>query len=219
MPTRGHADIPNMVTAVRDGEPVAVLYVGQGPEAIRRAVYWAAAMLRADSLFVVADARYREYRDMSREQDAARGQEHRPGDFQRDWEAGNREGLTECLMIERLPAMGPSEMVCYPYVRHGRRLTWGQAHPVYKGGDLDGAVPGYARQGFDDARTRMASLMETLERAWGEYTMLQDMTPEERSWRTDRAIARFLSDKDEVGMVVVLKDRSEFMAGREVGVD
>jgi hypothetical protein len=218
-PDEEMSDLRGFVAVVRDGEVKILVYVGHGPLAPRGCVYWAAAMGNADEILLVIDARMKfetvppELAGASEEEKKAYldaiDEEIEPGDFQRAWQAGNRDGLTECLFIHRFPALGPSHMVTYPYVREGRKLTWGEK--MDHGSSLEGAIPKHAKAGFEVAR-EMGAQVYQLVRGVGEAMGLPDP---ERGIYIDRAVARSLSEKKEVGMVGVLADGSHFVAGIE----
>jgi hypothetical protein len=203
-------DITNVVFVVRNGQPRIMVMVGEGQDATRQCVYWSAAVMQADELYLVADTRYREYPDV-KDREGAEAVERtvKHGDFQRDWQAGRRDGLTEALILQRLPAMGPMTITTYPYVRTGRQLVW-QKHPIAgQPNEVEGVVPDYARQGYNDARA--ANLKGVL----GELGDLIGIPEDLRSHHTDRAMARFVSEKKGVGGVIVLDDHSLFVKGKE----
>jgi hypothetical protein len=218
-PDEEMSDLRGFVAVVRDGEVKILVYVGHGPLAPRGCVYWAAAMGNADEVVLVTDARMKfemvppELENASEEEKKAfldaQDDQIEPGDFQRAWVAGDREGLTECLFVHRFPALGPSHMVTYPYVRDGRKLTWGQK--MDHGSRLDGAIPKHARGGFETAREKGAQVHQLVQQV-GEAMGLPEA---EREVFIDRALARSLSEKKEVGMVGVIADGSHFVAGIE----
>jgi hypothetical protein len=196
-PDESFADLPNVVSVFRDDKPVILVYPEGDSEAVRQCVYWAAALLRADALYLVADARFRRMPEGTTPEEAQANEPH-AGDFQRDWEAGRRDGLAECLLVHRLPALGPSELVTFPYVREGRKLTWLESSHMER--ELGGAVPDYARQGFNDARDKARMMQEAAD----EMAVLFDVPPEDRLDTIDRALARFITTKEGVGRVVLL---------------
>jgi hypothetical protein len=218
-PDEEMSDLAGFVAVVRDGEVKMLVYIGRGVTAARECVYWAAAMARADEVLLVTDARFKhemvppEIAEASDEEKRAyleaTEDKIEPGDFQRAWEAGDRDGLTECLFVHRLPALGPSLMVTYPYVRAGRKLTWGKR--MDHGDGIGGAVPDHARDGFQVARQTSDELHQIVQEI-GESMGLPDP---QRGVHLDRAIARVLSEKKAVGMVGVLADKSSFVAGIE----
>jgi hypothetical protein len=212
------SDLRGFVAVVRDGEVKMLVYVGRGPMAARECVYWAAAMTRADEVILVTDARFK-YEMVPPEIAEASDEEKRayleaiedkiePGDFQRAWDAGDRDGLTECLFINRFSALGPSHMITYPYVRDGRKLTWGER--MDHGDEMEGGVPDHARDGFRVAR-QTADKYQMVQKI-GESMGLPDL---QQGVHMDRAMARVMSEKKAVGMVGVLADKSTFVAGIE----
>jgi hypothetical protein len=218
-PDEEMSDLRGFVAVVRDGNVKMLVYVGHGPLAPRGCVYWAAAMTRADEVVLVTDARMKfemvppELKDAPLEEQKAymdaQDDKIEPGDFQRAWQAGNRDGLTECLFVHRFSALGPSHMVTYPYVREGRKLTWGER--MEHGSDMEGAVPKHAKAGFQAARETGEQVHKMIHEI-GESLGLPDP---DRGIHIDRALARILSEKKEVGMVGVLADKSTFVAGIE----
>jgi hypothetical protein len=218
-PDEEMSDLRGFVAVVRDGDVKMLVYVGYGATAARGCLYWTAAMTRADEVVLVSDARFKyemvppELKDASLEEKRAymdaQDAKIEPGDFQRAWLAGNREGLTECLFIHRFSSLGPSHMVSYPYVREGRKLTWGKV--MDHGSNIEGAIPKHARAGFEVASETAAQLHKTVDEI-GESLGLPNP---QRGTHIDRAMARILSEKTEVGMVGVLADKSTFVAGIE----
>jgi hypothetical protein len=218
-PDEEMSDLRGFVAVVRDGDVKMLVYVGHGATAARGCVYWTAAMTRADEVVLVSDARFKyemvppELADASYEEKKAymdaQDDKIEPGDFQRAWEAGNRDGLTECLFVHRFSALGPSHMVTYPYVREGRKLTWGQK--MDHGSDMEGAVPKYAKAGFEMARESAAQIHKMID----DIGASLGLPNPQRGVHIDRAMARTLSEKKEVGMVGVLADKSTFVAGIE----
>lgn len=218
-PDEEMSDLRGFVAVVRDGDVKMLVYVGHGVTAARECVYWTAAMTRADEIVLVTDARFK-YEMVPPEMAGASQEEKKafmdaldaeiaPGDFQRAWLAGDREGLTECLFIQRLSALGPSHMVTYPYVREGRKLTWGKV--MNYGSEMQGAVPRHAKAGFEAARETGEHIHKMVHEI-GESLGFPDP---QRGVHIDRALARILSEKKEVGMVGVLADKSSFVAGIE----
>jgi hypothetical protein len=214
------SDLRGHVTVVRNGEPVMLVYVGNGTEAARQCIYWCAALLRADELVLVTDARMRTYdapknvSDEDRERwlhEADYG--HRPGEFQEDWNEGRRDGITECLIVQRMPAMGPARMNVYPYVRNGRKLTW-QTDPIKDGGEIAGAIPDYARDGYNAARETTAKILAEIDKLWAEAGNAP-LPPPEYQFHLDRALARMASEREGVAAVSVIADRSLFVNGEE----
>lgn len=214
-PNPQESDLRPFVVCVRDGRQVAWVTAGEGQVATRTCVYWGAALMRCELVYVVADARFKYLpKDAGFDEDA-----FQPGDFQREWEAGNREGLTEALAITRLPAMGPATMLSYPYEREGTKLTWlTDAMPPGQPSAMRGALLDQARRGFLDARklTSDPEFLELMDLIGG---LSSDECEEHRSFHFDRAAGRFISGQDQVGRVIVGNPPSIFIGGDEMEVD
>jgi hypothetical protein len=207
------SNLRGFVAVIRNGEIVMLIYVGHGVTAARECVYWAAAMTKADELALITDGFFRFEvlpQGLTEEERKAflAGQDLQPGDFQRAWEAGEREGLTECLWVQRLPAMGPSSLDTWPYVREGRKLTWGEKRYTK---DLGGAITRHAREGYNTAREQGAMVHKMVE----EIGESLGFTGPQRGVHVDRALARILSEKTSIGLVTVIADESIFVAGIE----
>lgn len=217
-PEHEHSDMRGFVAVVRNGEIVMQVFVGPGVTAARECVYWATAMTKADEVVLVTDAFFR-YETTPPEMAEATDEERRawldahdtdimPGDFQRAWEAGQRDGLTECIFIQRFPAMGPVTLITYPYVREGRKLTWADKRQTT---DLTGALTRHAREGYRTSRKEGAQAYAAAEA----IAVMLEVPEPERMVHTDRAVARVLSEKDAVLCVVVTADGSAFVDGYE----
>lgn len=221
-PDDERSDMHGYVAVVRNGRPVALVHIGHGLDAARQCVYYAAALLRADELVLVTDARFRQYQpppDISETERERLFEEadraHRHGQFQDEWKTGQRDGLTECLVIQRIPALGPSTMTMYPYVRDRRKLTWQKDHIADGQQAVQGAIPDYARDGFNAAREHTTELVAQVEGLWVAAGN-EPFPPDKREYHLDRALACFASEREGVGAVTVLSDGSRFVDGEEL---
>jgi hypothetical protein len=192
------SDLRSFVIVVRNGRQVALIFVGAGPDATRHTCYAAAAIMRPHEIFLVADARMRTYAPEAGMPDV------RHGEYQEDWQAGRREGITEAIVVQRMPVIGEATMASYPYVRNGTQLRW-----LKHGGPLkspSGTVINATRQGYANARKSWPQLEAVLNLS-GEYT---EMSKASQEHHTDRACARFLSSQTDA--VVTLFDANVFDA-------
>ena len=179
------SDLPSFVAVVRRGRPVALVYTGPGPDGGRLATYWAAALMRPEEIFTVLDCRSRTASSLEGLGSVQKGK------LDRDWRAGRRSGLVECLWVQRYPVMGPPSYVMYPYERAGRRLTWLEP---WDGDDDDhtaGAIPEHARQGYNDGRANLARIVPDLQVEADRIGVPDD----ERELFFDWALARLCSEQ------------------------
>jgi hypothetical protein len=204
-PDEDAADLRPVALPVRTGRMVATLQVGFGDQAARAVVYYAAALFRADEVYLVADSR------MTTK--ATEEPRHlRLGELQEEWEAGRRSGITECMVIYRMALLGPGSCHIYPYERRGMKLRWLEQtilSDTTPGARLGGAIPDAARQGFADAG-RLAEFAPLLAAA---QAMALDEA--ERDYHWDRGAARYASAQEGVGLVAVVEDHSLFDDGQE----
>ena len=195
-------DLFGYCVVVRGGEQVAICHVGPGPEAVRKMVYWAACLMRPDPLLLVADVRFRY---MEPEQTL----EH--GELAQMWEQGQREGITEAIVISTLSPSDPPTLTAFPYERRGKALRWLPAMPVSSA--VDGAIVDHARMGFEGA-DKAGTLP-----IWEELKQLaQSEMPQgfDLDGILDRASARIASEKPEVQRVSLLNQRLSYVGGEEV---
>jgi hypothetical protein len=202
------SDLRNFTVCVRQGENAFLLEVGSGVDAVRQTCFWSAALIPCDEVYLVADGRFKnvELKDW----DDPNFVEPEKGEFQREWEAGRRQGLNEGLMISRFPYIGNPSLRVYPYKRKGTKLTWDTGDP---GGQIaGGAVPNFAADGFR-ARREHSDEMWQIMHDMGDS---MDLDRERQQYHMDRAMARLVSEKDGVYRVAVLEDGSTFMDGKEI---
>lgn len=183
-PNEEASDLLPFVVVVRDGREVGLVYSGSGPDGARLAVYWAAALMRPHEIFLVADSRMRNV-PPGEDLDSIE-----QGDIARDWRAGKREDTYEAMLVHRYPVMGPSTFAIYPYERNGRRLRW-RDRVAPEGASMDGAIPDYARRGYNDGRANLSKMMPDL-KAGAEALGL---SPPAREQHLDRALGRFCSER------------------------
>jgi hypothetical protein len=207
------SDLRGFLVVVRGGKQVAIIHFGPGPEAPRQTCYAAAALMRADELFLVTDARMRTYTPDDYDETS---ETHQLGRYQKDWEAGRRDGLTECLLIQRMPKVGDYTTTMYPYERHRTSLRWLEHAGELQ--DVGGAIPDYTRQGYTKARNWEGQMKTILDHVAKE----SGLSPAEQERHTDIACARMLSE--ETGALVTLFGAAlvggdvTFVEGQEVQV-
>jgi hypothetical protein len=169
------ADLVPFVVVVRNGIQMAQVVAGPGPDGPREACYWAAAVMRPHELYVIADARI----------SFAVPEEPEQGQITEAWHAGRRDGITECMAIMRIPALGNATQTVYPYERKGKQIRWLEPMSPDKS---EGAMIDYARAGFSQGRELFAHMLEAIPQ-----DTFEDMGLDERNDTIDRAAARFVS--------------------------
>jgi hypothetical protein len=204
------ADLRNFVMVVRGGEQRVVVWAGPGPDAARAIVYWSAALLQPDELYLVADTVMRLAPPETPLEDL-----ERQGAVMEPWLGGQRDGMIEALAVQRYPALGPASWHLYPYECRGKVLRWvdlGQwAGPEVELGQVGGAIPDHARAGYDDGR-KNAELLRQIRATAAE--MVGGMPAAEEELHFARALARLLCEKDGVGAVQLLEpEQVVFVAG------
>lgn len=198
------ADLPGQVVAVRHGQVFAIVQLVPHPLAPRQAMYWCALTMRPDELYLIADGRFK----MSGEGEPA-PEFSTPGQFSDEWRAGQRDTMTEGIVISRIPAEGPASITIYPYQRDGAHLRWLEPHGPSL--DMGGAVIDHARHGYDEA-AELAESLTRLDELAGEI----GMTTAEAWYRFDRAVARVVSEKEGVMAVRLVAGHELFIGGAEV---
>lgn len=196
-PDETAADLPGVVIVVRDGEQVAQLWQGDGQLAPRAMVYYACLLFDADEVFLVSDSRMKEAPKGVRLEEL---KDPEPGEFQRDWLAGRRDGLREALVIYRLRRDGSNVLRSYPYDRSGTHLRW--ASDLHQPAEAGGAIPDNAQLGY----TRSAQMMAEMGPALATMAEKLGLEPEQRRYHQDRAVARMASAQPEIHAVVVFTD-------------
>lgn len=197
------ADISNIVIAMRQGEPLFYIHPEiNNRDALRECLYWAAAMTLCDEIFCVADAYMRFMGDD--EEEVVQGQ------LIQEWQEG-RGDITECLLIHRYPMVGEAMFAQYTYERKGKKLTWTHIS-TWNEGKMDGALIDHIRGGFAQAREFNTKLRKQLD----EGAAAAELTREQQHYHETRAIGRFLSTRDGVGMVQVRTEpRAAFVKGEQ----
>lgn len=177
------------VMACRAGMPICQLISDPEVEdAIAPTLFQGAALFRADELFLIADGITH-----AREAWGEGFGSYRRGRMQERWYAGEREGLTEALIISRFAPGQAPQLALFPYLidTYGG-LVW--LEPLAPGDvSADGFLPDVARQGFDAARRVAAAFEEPPE--------LAELPETERELVKDRAAARAASQAEGVGLV------------------
>jgi hypothetical protein len=118
------------------------------------------------------------------------------------WERGERQGIQECLVIQRHPLMGPPTIAHYLYERTGRTITWTHVQLV----DPD-AQTGGIHDAIHDGFAKRRALQPEIDRTFG--PILKEMkqngfSPEESVYWSDRGLAIFLSKQPGVFLVQYL---------------
>jgi hypothetical protein len=197
------ADLPPFIIASRAGHFVASLDPLPGPNGVREAAHAAAAFMRADEVWVLADARMRTEvpPDYVPEQ----------GDIQRDWLAGRRQGITEAMLVYRFTRDGEGQVHIYPYRRRVRKVEWLEPADPDDGTKVEGAIPDSVAAGFAESGSKFAEVLGVVEQVGDDIGL--DL--EERDYHIDRAIAQWLTGQA-VSSVSILDDRSLFDEEGEV---
>jgi len=206
-------DILGFCACIRDGRQLFAVYHEQGPMAPREAAAWAASLTSCDMIFVIADAYYKhveapELDDTTgllpkspeqREEEFYRNHpEVHPGFLNEAWMRGEREGISEAIMVMRFTMHGPPLRAQYCYTRQGRKLTWGKiiSAAAWEGGGIDD----YIKVGFRRAKEMQPQIKEMLIKQHG-LMAKEGFSARERSYWTDRGMASFLSTKSAVKLV------------------
>jgi hypothetical protein len=219
-PNPEKADLVNLAIPVRGGEQIGGI-VGNGPVGARHSVYWAASAFGADEVFLVADTYmlHVDMKGMSEEERRAvldRERDMPPGTLAQLWAEGKRDGISEALVIHRFPLVGPASMKMFPYVRTGTSLRWTSDPDPGDPGEMEGAIPDFARDGYRAARDHSLNLRALVDEA-GDSVGLPRA---ERTYHIDRAVARVVSSKENIGFVHLFNDDGTvFMDGEEVPAD
>jgi len=209
----GACDILGFCACIRDGKQLFAVYHNEGPMAPREAAAWAAALTSCDMVFVIADAFYKhveapEFDDgdgllpkspEQREEEFYRNHpEVHPGMLNEAWQAGDREGISEAIMVMRFTMHGPPLRAQYCYTRQGTKLTWGKiiSAAAWEGGGIDDFI----KEGFRRAKEMKPQIREMLARQH-EKMAREGFSARERSYWTDRGMASFLSTKSAVKLV------------------
>jgi hypothetical protein len=232
-PDESDADILNFTVGVRDERQHFIVYHAGGPESARQCAYWASLFLSCDVIFQVADARYKTYAPEPEDANAllpksdevleaefyANHPEIYPGSLGEEWERGEREGIQECIIIQRYPLVGPPTFAHYDYERQGRKLVWGKIRKE----DPDshsGAIDDYVKSAFYKRREVQPQLDEMREKIHAQMAK-ENFSARERSYWTDRGTAKMLSSREGVLFVQYLSQiktmpDAVFKDGREI---
>jgi len=207
-----NADIMSFCVGVRGGVHRFMIYHGPGPYAARQAAYWTALLTRCDEVYIVADARYKTIplEEVEATGDPEGGYE--AGQLGEEWEAGQREGIQECLVVQRYPFLGPVTCAYYNYTRDGDKIRWTHVFspdPEMNAGAIDDHIQAAFRQ-KGDLDIQITKFMDDAA-AGAEFTL------EEQKYWEDRGAAKFLSTKSSVFLATVLTDPPvSFREGQEV---
>lgn len=237
-PDESLSDLMSFTVGLRQRKQLFMLIHGPGPESARECVFLSANFLTTcEELFQVADARYKyfhptmpleEWEKLTLEEQEAHvyGEEgYQPGSIGKAWEAGQREGIQEALVIYRMPFSGPITSANYNYERSGRNLKWTHVYTTPEE-DQHGAIKDYFQAGLRK-RKEMYAILEKMRRdTLAEMTQDHDFTPEEAQYWIDRGLAKYLSKYSCVFLVHYLGEVKElglgpvlFYRGEEIGPD
>jgi hypothetical protein len=131
-------DLIPMTMALRRGEIVAQLMAPPGPLGLRYACKAAAGFFRADEVWALSDSVMCSGSERDRNT-------IKPGQLVDEWRAGQREGLSECIVAVRMPRDGEATAQQWDYTRDGNTLHWQEP---YLFGVFDGELLDYAREGW-----------------------------------------------------------------------
>jgi hypothetical protein len=189
-PDEEASDLDAECLVCRDGQVVAQVFAGPGPDGVREAGYYSALLMRPHEVFVVADSHMIKATDKNEVHDMRRGQ------LRERWVSGHRKGISECLVVYRFPRIGQPSGRIFPYERRGTHIKW------HKGIDpevtLEGAIPDYVAEGY----RRAAPFWDEAGKHFGDADD-DDL---------DRGAGRFVSS---MCGAVLLADGSMFVAGEE----
>lgn len=191
-------DLIGFCVVVRAGEQVAICHEGPGPESARRLVYWAACLFCPDELVFVADARFRAL---------AADETIKHGEIQDAWEAGQRAGITEALVVTSLSPSQAPRLVAFPYERQGKILRWLPVMSLPYA--IDGAIVEHARLGFAAAE----------EQVWERerrHLRGEELSDAVLDAILDRDMARVASEKPDITRVSLLAQGLSYVNGEEV---
>ena len=211
-PDEEDADLMGYVACLRGGEHIALVYHGPGHQAMRQTVYWCAAVMRCHELFVIGDARYKQYEPMTEEEFE---KIYEAGNLQEQWQAGNRDGIKEAIMIHRYPILGKPTVAHYLYQREGTKLTWEHVYQ-FDPDDMQGAVYDHAIAGWERARKEGPKFMAQVDKNAREM----GLGVEEQRFHLDRALCRFVSARPGVFLASTFEEpTTTFVRGMECDPD
>ena len=201
-PDESLSDLMSFVVGLRNRKQLFMLVHGPGPMSARECVYLAATFMNCDELFLVADARYKAFmpdipgwQDMTKdEQEAAfyEQSQYGPGSLSKLWEAGQREGIQECITIQRMPLIGPITTANYNYERTGRQIKW--THVLQTPEDQhSGAIMDYFNAGLKKRREIYSEIVQMYEKISNEMVHDHDFRKDEAQYWMDRGMMRYLS--------------------------
>ena len=128
-------DLTTHAIVVRAGVHIALVEAGPtGPLGPRRACYLAASLMRPDELYVITET-------VSQAGIAA-------GDLVERWNAGDRKGLSETLMVHRYVGGTLVQVIDHPYTRMGALVTWREPEPYDDVRDWGGALGDEVARGW-----------------------------------------------------------------------
>lgn len=229
------SDLMGFNAGVRAGRQLFVVYHGPGPYAARMCAFWCAMFLSCDEIFQIADARYKVMDAPANDegllptspevQEAefyAAHPEVGPGMLGEAWARGERDGIQECIVIQRYPFLGPPTLAQYEYVREGRKLTWGKIrreNPDQMSGAIDDAI----KEGYRKRRQIQPEINAMVAKIHAQMAK-QDFSDAEKGYWTDRGMALNVSARQGVFMVQYLSPidylpDAVFKDGKEIDPD
>ena len=218
-PDESESDIMGFNACIRAGRQLFVVMHGPGPLSARQSVFWSALFLSCDEIFVAADARMkmvlpdpsddeglllpRSPEQMEEEFYRNHGEEFGPGKLGEAWQRGEREGITECIIIQRYAMVGPPLLAHYSYVREGRKITWGKIASYPPDVTQHGAIDDSVKAAFLKRREIQPEIDEMLRVTHAEMGR-EGFPPDERQYWTDRGMAKHVSTRPGVLLVQYL---------------
>lgn len=195
---KGDADqIFGYALAVRDGHPLAMVHGDGSRFGISAAAYWAAFL--APDVYVASDS-YLMYKSTPEMPERS---------LKEMWDAGDREGIVECLLVAHCRDGEPATMTSMPYEHEGHDLRWLPPETLHA---MEGNVPDAARDGFA-AQVKFRDEYREVIGFLG-----AGISPEEKMVHEVRAIARFAStaQREVLAVSVLIGELVTFRGGVEV---
>lgn len=232
-PDEFDCDLLGFCACVRASKQLFAVYHAEGPMAPREAAAWSAMMLSCDEIFVVADAYCTSVEapkddpnallpmspEQMEEEFYRTHPEVHPGYLGEAWQRGEREGISEAIMIQRYAMVGPALRAQYMYTRQGRKLIWGKILTSDVGWE-GGAIDDYVKEGFRRRRQIQPQIDEMREKVKANMAK-EDFAPAEMAYWTDRGAAKFLSSKKAIKVIHYMSQIPDmpdayFAGGKEI---
>lgn len=196
-PDESLSDLMSFVVGLRNRKQLFMLIHGPGPTSARECVYLAATFMSCDEIFQVADARYKVIQPVPGEEATDAWKEgimenYQAGSLGKLWESGQREGIQECIVIYRMPMIGPVTTASYNYERSGRQIKWTHVLQTPADGHA-GAIMDYYRAGLEKRREVYPQIQEMQDRMLADMTRNHDFRKDEAQYWIDRGLTSYLS--------------------------